>query len=566
MKYSEEFDRWLCSSKVDEATKAQLRSYSDEQKKLYFHGSLQFGTAGLRGVMSAGTNAMNVYTVAQATQGFANLINSEKRAGDGVAIACDSRNNSQFFSTRAAEVLAGNGIKVYIFESLRPTPVLSFAVRHFRCAGGINITASHNPKQYNGYKAYWDDGAQLSPAQASLTSSYIEKTDIFDGIKSVPFDEGVKSGLIRLVGKETDEAYLDCVLRQAINPRCVDSLKVVYTPLNGAGHILVPEALRRLGVKQIFSVPSQNTPDGEFPTTPFPNPEYKDVFKPGIKIADEVGSDLIVATDPDADRMGIAVRSKSGEFVTLTGNQVGALLLDYIIISLRENNRLPAEPYAVKSFVSTELAAKIAADNGVKMFNVFTGFKYIGETIKEQEIPGRREFLFGFEESYGYLRGTYARDKDAVVASMLVCEAAGYYKTLGMTLYDAMGALYEKYGYYVDGVDSIYMEGLDGLQRMKDLMASLRKNPPKEFGGDKVTSYIDYAIPAEYDLVKGTSEKLPGGTTDTLYFRIGTDVIVIRPSGTEPKIKFYCLCSGRTMKEAEEKTECYKSSAKALAV
>ncbi len=571
MGYMENYNRWLTSDKTDEATKAELIAIkdNDEEIKLRFYQSLQFGTAGLRGTMNAGTNAMNVYTVTQATQAIATLIKEEgKEAMErGVAIACDSRNNSELFSKCAAEVLAANGIKVFIFESLRPTPVLSFAIRHLNCIAGINITASHNPKEYNGYKAYWEDGAQLPPEHAQKVSDIIAVTDIFDGVLSIPFDDGIKNGLIEIIGEEVDAAYLENVYAQAIDTEMIkemaDDIKIVYTPLHGAGYKLVPRVIDMLGFKNLYMVGEQSEPDGNFPTTPFPNPEFKDVFNPGIKLAKEIGSDLIIATDPDADRVGIAVRV-GDDFVTMTGNQVGAILLEYIITALKNTGKMPNGAYAVKSFVSTELVSKIAAVNGVKLYNVFTGFKYIGEVIKREEKPGEAEFLLGFEESYGYLRGTYARDKDAVVGTMLICEVAAYYKKRGMTLYDAMQEIYNKYGFYRDGVDNITMKGLDGIDRMKRIMKKLREEPPKELAGIAVDTVIDYNIPCEYNLKTGEKTMLDTGTTNTVYFKCGDDVVVIRPSGTEPKIKLYYLVSEVTAEGADAKVAKFKEAGLAI--
>ena len=557
MEYNKEYIKWMNSDKVSEETKKELRSYDEETRKLYFHDFLSFGTAGLRGVMAAGTNAMNVYTVGHATQGLADLINSEGRCSDGVVIAYDSRHNSKEFADVTAQVLCANGIKTYLFGSLRPTPVLSFAVRYLRCAAGVNITASHNPKQYNGYKAYWDDGAQLSPAQADKVSAFMRRVDVLDGVRRADLREAEKKGLLVYVGDDADARYLDAVTAQLIDRDAVaaaSGLRVVYSPLNGAGYKMVPQILKRIGVRNVRIVPEQAEPDGDFPSTPFPNPEFLQVFEPGIKLADSIGSDLIIATDPDADRMGVAVRKKDGTFTVLTGNQQGALLTEYIIDALKRTGKYPAHPYIVKSFVSTELAAKIARENGCECYDVFTGFKYIGEKINETEDDKTdTHFLLGFEESCGYLRGTYARDKDAVVAAMLICEAAAYYSLQGKTLYDAMQDVYAKYGCYREATDSIYMEGLDGLQKMADLMAALRKDPPERLAGKKVRSYIDYAVPVEYDLENGKKKRLPGGTTNSLYYKLGGDVVVIRPSGTEPKIKFYYMVSGKTAEEADAK-------------
>ncbi len=568
MDHIAEYNRWLSSDKVDEKTKKELQGYDGEKIKLYFHGFLSFGTAGLRGVMAAGTNAMNVYTVAHATQGLSDLINALDRAADGAVIAYDSRNNSKLFAETAAQVLCGNGIKTYLFESLRPTPVLSFAVRYLKCAAGVNITASHNPKQYNGYKAYWEDGAQLAPALADKVSAYMSRVDVLDGIKKMMLDEAQNKGILIYIGEDVDEPYLQAVEAQLIDRETVShasDLSIVYSPLNGAGYKMVPEILRRIGIRNLRIVPEQAEPDGEFPTTPFPNPEFKQVFEPGIRIADEIGSDLIIATDPDADRMGIAVRQKNGEFVTLTGNQQGALLVEYIITALKHTGKYPKHPYIIKSFVSTELAAKIAKVNGCDCYDVFTGFKYIGEKVNATENDETdTHFLLGFEESCGYLRGTYARDKDAVVASMLICEAAAYYSQKGKNLYDAIQEIYEKYGYYREATDSVVMEGLDGLEKMAALMDALRKDPPKEFEGVKISSYTDYAVPAEYDLKKGTEKHLDGDTTNSLYYKLGDDVVVIRPSGTEPKIKFYYMVSEKTAEKADKKLAKFRRIPKSI--
>ena len=560
MEYIKEYERWL--QRADEDTKKALLALTEKEKELFFHGNISFGTAGLRGTMDPGTNAMNVYTVARATQGLADLIIEEGRAGDGVVIAYDSRNNSALFARTAAEVLCANKVKTYLFESLRPTPVLSFSVRYLKCAAGINITASHNPKQYNGYKAYWDDGAQLSPALADKVSSYIEKTDIFDGVKKAGLEQAEADGILIMIGEDVDRVYLQNVREQMIDQEAVKKaadLNVIYSPLNGTGYRLVPEVLRSIGIKNIHIVPEQAEPDGDFPSTPFPNPEFPQVFEAGIVIADRVGADLLIATDPDADRLGVTVRSKDG-FVTLSGNQIGVILLEYIIDALRRTGKLAKHAYAVKSFVSTELAARIARKNGVEMYDVFTGFKYIGEKMNELEDKENGvEFILGFEESNGYLRGTYARDKDAVVAAMLVCEAAAYYSGTGMTLYDVLLHIYEKYGQFLDYVDSVYMEGLDGIERMAAIMRSLREVPPKTLAGFEVTSYIDYAVPEYTDMKTGEKKPLSTGKNNTLYYKLGDDVVVIRPSGTEPKIKFYYMIGGKTKEETEEKLKRLKA-------
>ena len=563
MSYRENYNRWLNSSKVDETTKSELRAVTDDEDiKLRFIKSLEFGTAGLRGTMMAGTNAMNVYTVAHATQGLADLINKEGKSDRGVAIAYDSRNNSELFAKTAACTLAANGIKVYIFDSLRPTPVLSFAVRELHTIAGINITASHNPKQYNGYKAYWEDGAQLPPDHAATVSEFIAAADIFDDVKTVDFDKALAEGIIEYIPASLDEKYLENVLAEAVNPDVVkkvaDELEIVYTPLHGAGHSMVPEVMRRIGVKHIDTVDEQMVLDGNFPTVSYPNPEFPEAFELGIELAEKVKSDLIIATDPDADRVGIMSRDKSGKFVRLTGNQVGALLLDYIITAYEEKG-MPENPYAVKTIVTTDMVTKICNDHGIKLHNVLTGFKFIGEVIKTYEVTGHDNYILGFEESYGYLKGTYARDKDAVVAAMLLCEMAAYYFTKGMTLSDAMQELYNRYGYYDEGVANIYMDGLDGLERMKKLMNDLRENPPKELAGRRVIEYRDYLKDTVLDVDTGkiTSTGLP--SSNVLYYVTECrDVIVIRPSGTEPKIKIYILAHDETLDAVKKKIEEYK--------
>lgn len=563
MTYRENYERWLASDKVDEATKAELRSIADndEEIKFRFIKDLEFGTAGLRGIMVAGMNAMNVYTVAHATQGLASLINKLGKADRGVAVGYDSRNNSKLFAETAACVLAANGVRVKLFKGIRPTPVLSFAVRELECIAGINITASHNPKQYNGYKAYWEDGAQLPPDHAKTVSEFIAAADIFDDVKTIPLSDGLGSGRIEYIPDEFDEKYMEKVIAEAVNPdviaKTADELKIVYTPLHGTGYRIVPEVLRRVGLKHIYPVEEQMVIDGNFPTVSFPNPEYPEVFELGIKLAEKVGSDLIIATDPDADRTGIMSRDKSGKFVCLTGNQVGALLLDYIIRAY-ESTKMPENPYAVKTIVTTELVTEICRVHNIKLHNVLTGFKFIGEVIKKYEVTGHDNFIFGFEESYGYLKGTYARDKDSVVASMLITEMAAYYKTKGMTLCDAMEALYETYGNFGEGASNIYMEGLDGLERMQKLMDKLRNDPPAELAGYKVIERRDYLRDTVLDVATGkvTSTGLP--TSNVLYFATEAgDKIVIRPSGTEPKIKTYILCRGKDADEVREKIKAY---------
>lgn len=563
--YMSVYNEWL--KNADQATVAELEGIKNNQDEIEFRFSapLKFGTAGLRGIMCAGINAMNLYTVGQATQGMADLINEVGRADSGVVIAYDSRNNSKEFAKRAACVLAANGIVTYIFDELRPTPLLSFSVRHLNCVAGINITASHNPKEYNGYKAYWEDGAQLSPEHAAVVSKYIDETDIFSEVRYCDFDSAVAEGKIKVIGSEVDERYLECVLEQAVYPGILErvpDIKMVYTPIHGAGYRIVPEVLRRIGLRELYPVPEQMEPCGDFPSVVNPNPEYPEVFKTGIELAKKVNSDLIIATDPDADRVGIMVREDNGEFINFSGNQVGALLLDYIITALEERNAVPSDPYVIKTIVSTEIISVICKRHNMKLHNVLTGFKFIGEVIKNYEADGYGSFILGFEESYGYLKGTYARDKDAVVASMLICEMAAYYKTKGMTLYDALLSLYERYGFYHEKTESIVMKGLDGLEKMKELMADLRENTPCVIGGVQVCAVRDYLSGEITDLK--TKEVTPTGLpqSNVLYYELENgDVIVIRPSGTEPKIKIYCLTHGKDQSECEAKVKGYMQTA-----
>ena len=568
--YMKNYLRWLESDKLTDDEKAELASIreDDGEIRLRFTSYLSFGTAGLRGIMKTGMNAMNVHTVAYATQGLANLIIKEGRAADGVAIAYDSRNNSALFAKTSAQVLAAAGIKSYLFDDLRPTPELSFALREYGCVAGINITASHNPKQYNGYKAYWEDGAQLPPEHADTVSAQMEALDIFEDVHLADFDKALADGLIIMLGAETDEKYLAQVTAQAVNPDAVkavaDDLAIVYTPLHGTGHKLVPEVMRRIGLKNLYTVDEQMIIDGNFPTVPKPNPEYPQVFELGIEIANRVGSDLIVATDPDADRVGVMTRTADGSFMTITGNQMGALLLDYILTAYEETDSMPVHPYAVKTIVSTELAAAICEAHNVKMHNVLTGFKFIGEVIKNYEAKGYGSFILGFEESYGYLKGTYARDKDAVVASMLICEMTAYYKAKGMTLGDALQGLYARYGYCYETNVEIYMEGLDGAARMAAMMDTLRNNPPAVFGDVPVDLFGDYKTETFTEL--STGKKTPTGLpkSNVLYFKLTNgDVIVVRPSGTEPKIKFYFLLLGKDKDEVLAKLEGYKKTLEA---
>ena len=554
-----EYQSWLSSAVIDDGTRRELCALADKEEEIRdrFSGSLSFGTAGLRGVMGAGTNRMNVYTVRQATQGLSAYILSGGNAARGAVIAYDSRINSRLFAEAAASVLAANGIRTFLFDDMRPTPVLSFAIRRLGCAAGINITASHNAKEYNGYKAYWEDGAQLAPEQADEVSRFIRAVDIFSDVKTCDFDKAVENGDIITVGKELDEQYLENVLCQRVNPDVIQrqsNMKLVYTPLHGTGRAFVPEILRRAGFRDIITVPEQMLPDGSFPTVRFPNPEFPEVFSLGVRLAQQHNSDLIIATDPDADRTGIMVRRRDGSFVTLTGNQTGALLLHYIITALQKTGSMPREPYAVKSIVTTELATRICRKHGVKLYNVLTGFKFIGEVIKMHEAAGHGSFLFGFEESYGYLKGTYARDKDAVVASMLIAEMAAAYRERGMTLYDALQELYQTYGYSAEKVISLTADGYAGTERMKTLMTELRGEFPKEIGSLSVRAVRDYLSGTVTSLSDGAEGKTGLPSSDVLYYEMEDgDAVIVRPSGTEPKVKIYFLVSGKTAQETEEK-------------
>lgn len=571
--YRTEYDRWLSSGLLDETQMAEMTEIRDKEDilKLRFGMKMDFGTAGLRSTMNMGPGCMNVFTVAQTTQAIAELIKSQGADARGVAIAYDSRNNSALFSATAAEVLAGNGIPAYLFDGIRPTPELSFAVRELGCIAGINITASHNPKEYNGYKAYWEDGAQISPEQAKVVSEAREKIDVLTGAKRMPLDAAVAAGIVHMLGEDFDEKYLAAVLATAIDPDGVaaiaDTLKIVYTPLHGAGYRLVPEILHRLGLKHIYTVPEQMVLDGNFPTVKKPNPEYPDVFALGIAIADRVGSDLVVATDPDSDRIGVMARTKEGTFRTITGNQMGALLLDYIIRARRANGTLTKDDYAVKSIVSTDMAYRIAEVQGVKLYDVLTGFKFIGEVIKNYERAGKPgRFLLGFEESYGYLTGSYARDKDAVGAALMICEMTAFYSKQGLTLCDALEELYKTYGYYREGMTDIYMEGLDGIERRKRVMSTLRENPPKTIGGHKVARVGDFAARTYTDLATGekTDSGLPASDV-LVYILDDGDKVIVRPSGTEPKIKIYFLTHAENAAAAEPKLKAYMEDAQHFA-
>lgn len=573
MDYMLEYKRWLENPALSEEERAELKSVENNKDEIEsrFFAPLSFGTAGLRGVLGVGINRMNRFTVGQAAQAMANLVvsNGKEAMERGVAIAYDSRHFSPEFAKQSACILAANGIHAMIFDELRPTPELSFAIRHYGCIAGINITASHNPKEYNGYKVYWEDGAQLPPAEADEVAAQMAKTDIFTGVRTGDYDAFVKEDLIRILGQETDEAYLGEVIKVAVNPDCVkqvaDDFKLVYTPFHGAGYRLVPEILRRLGYKHIICEPEQMKIDGDFPTVKDPNPEYKEGFTRAIALAKENDVDLIIGTDPDADRTGIVLKDKAGEYVTLSGNQVGVLLTDYIITAKKLTNTMPAHPAVLKSIVTTEMARAAAEKNGVACFETFTGFKFLAEKIKQLETGGKYEYIFAYEESYGYLCGDYARDKDAVTASMLIAEMAAYYRTQGKTLYDAMEEMYEKYGYYSEHTISIVMPGVSGLTRMKELMGDLREKPLDHIGTHKVAYTRDYLPGVRTCMADGKTEQMELKGQNVMYYELeGGTTFIIRPSGTEPKVKVYIMAKGENKAAAAEKVEALVSAAKEI--
>ncbi|MBQ2719788.1 MAG: phospho-sugar mutase [Clostridia bacterium] len=560
MDYVREYERWLASPVLSEEERAALRATtSEEEKELAFGRTLEFGTAGLRSSMALGPGRMNVYTVAHATRGIAGMIRREGGATRGCAIGYDSRHNSALFAHVAARVLAEDGIRVYLFDGLRPTPELSFAVRRLGCAAGINVTASHNPREYNGYKAYAEDGCQLSPEAAAAVAATMAELDVLVPLPRLSLEEAVAEGLVTLLGEDFDEEYLAAVeatvIDRALLRRAGETLSVVYTPLHGAGRRLVPEILSRVGLRHVYPVPEQMIPDGDFPTVVKPNPEYAEVFTLGIALAERVGSDIVIATDPDSDRVGVVARTAAGGFATISGNQMGALLLDYIIGARRRLGTLPTDAYAIKSIVSTDLVSRICEKNGVRLYDVLTGFKYIGEVIKDHEATGNEQsLLLGFEESYGYLPYTAARDKDAVAASLLIAEMTAYYEERGMTLCDALSELDERYGIFREKTTEIYMEGLDGLLRQRRVMETLRKTPPTVLGGRRVVSIGDYRKGYFTNVDTGERTAIPQPESNVLYFITeDDDKVVIRPSGTEPKIKLYFLVHAPTEAEAEEK-------------
>lgn len=573
MNYMAEYERWLASPALTADERAELEAIRGDEDAIKdrFFAPLSFGTAGLRGVLGVGLYRMNRFTVGAATQGLANLIvqNGPEACARGVAIAYDSRHFSPEFAQLAACILAANGISVKLYDELRPTPELSFAIRYYGTIAGINITASHNPKEYNGYKVYWEDGAQLPPKEADVVAKEMGALDFFADVKTMDFEETKAQGLVKMMDWQTDEAYLKEVLKVAINPDCVkqvaDDFKLVYTPFHGAGYRLVPEILKRIGYKHIICVPEQMVIDGDFPTVKSPNPENKEGFHLAIDLAKANGVDLIIGTDPDADRTGIVLKNSEGEYVTLSGNQVGVLLIDYVITAKKLTGTMPEHPAVLKSLVTTEMARAAAEKNGVDCFDTFTGFKFLAEKIKQFETTGSHEYLFAFEESYGYLAGDYARDKDAVTASMLIAEMAAYYRTKGMTLYDAMQTMYEKYGYYTEQTISITMPGVAGLERMKELMAELRATPLTEVAGHKVEYIRDYQSGVRTCVSCGKTEEMELSGQNVLYYELaGGTSFIIRPSGTEPKVKVYIMAKADSKAESDAKVAALADAAKEI--
>ena len=564
MDYMEEYRRWMDSPSLSEEEWKELNSISEDEKEIEnrFFAPLEFGTAGLRGTMKTGLHNMNIHIIRHATQAFADVIKAEgtQAMTRGIAIAYDCRNNSEWFAREAACVMAANGIFARIFDALRPTPELSFAIIHYGAAAGLNITASHNPKEYNGYKVYWDDGAQLPPQKAAAIASRMEEIDIFTGYKTCDFQEAVEKGKIELLGEETDELFRTSVLGEAINPKAVaeaaDDLRIVYTPFHGCGYKMVPEVLHRLGVKNLYPVPEQMVIDGNFPTVKSPNPENPEGFYLAVDLAKKVNSDLIIGTDPDSDRIGIMACASDGEFVPVTGNQLGVLLLDYMITSKKAAGTLPENAGAVASIVTTGMARAVAEANGVHFEETFTGFKFMAERVAQWEAAGSYRYLMAYEESYGYMIGDYVRDKDAVTASMMVAEMASYYKLRGMTLLDAMQALYEKYGWFAEKTLNLVMPGVDGLGKMQALMEEFRSSLPGELAGESVVRIRDYLDGSIFVTGLGKVDHTPISGSNVLYFEMADgSTFIIRPSGTEPKIKIYILVRGTDRDDCAEKIQ-----------
>mgnify|MGYP000092101325 CR=1 FL=1 len=553
MDYREIYEQWLANPYFDEATKEELKGISEDENEIKerFYMDLEFGTAGLRGIIGAGTNRMNIYVVRRATQGLANYIAKVDKKAQGVAIAYDSRHMSPEFAEEAALCLAANGIKAYIFESLRPTPELSFAVRHLGCVAGINVTASHNPPEYNGYKVYWEDGAQITPPHDSGIMGEVKSISDWNTVKTMDKAEAEKAGLFQVIGKEVDDAYMAELKKQVIHMDAIEkegkNLKIVYTPLHGTGNIPARRILKELGFENVYVVKEQELPDGDFPTVSYPNPEAAEAFELGLKLAKEVDADLVLATDPDADRLGVRVKDKNGEYHDLTGNMSGCLLANYEISQRKAvNGSLPEDGALIKTIVTTNLADAIAKGYGVKLIEVLTGFKFIGQQILGFENSGKGTYLFGFEESYGYLAGPYVRDKDAIIGSMLICEMAAYYRSIGSSLKQRLEEIYAQYGRYLNKIDSFEFPGLSGMDKMSGIMENLRKNPLEEIAGYKVASVIDYEKTEETGLPKA----------NVLVYKLeNNETVIVRPSGTEPKIKIYYTTLGKDLAEAEAEKE-----------
>lgn len=555
MDIMELYNDWCANAKDDSDLIDELKSIKNDENEIHerFYTSLKFGTAGLRGVIGAGTNRMNIYVVRQATQGLANYVINKYGKGS-VAISHDSRIKADLFMIEAARVLAANGIKVYITKELEPTPVLSYLVRYYKCQAGIMVTASHNPAKYNGYKAYGEDGCQMTDAAATAVYDEICKLDIFNDVKITDFDEAVKSGMIEYVYDAVYDTYLKKVLEQQVNPGICKGaeLKVVYTPLNGTGNKLVRRVLNMIGVEEVQIVKEQELPDGNFTTCPYPNPEIKEALQKGLDLCDKVKPDLLLATDPDADRVGIAVKDYDGSYRLISGNEDGVMLTNYILSCKKASGKLPEKPVVVKTIVTTKLINKLCEKYDCELKNVLTGFKYIGEVILNLEKKHEENrYLFGFEESYGYLSGTYVRDKDAVVASMLVCEMAAYYKKQGKSLAEVIDGLYEEFGYYLNQTYAFEFDGAAGMQKMADIMSEIRQNPPKAVAGYNVVKISDYQLKKETDLVSGKVTDIDLPTSNVIALNLeGDNAVIIRPSGTEPKIKLYITAVGKTHSDA----------------
>ena len=567
MDYKKEYEKWCTDSYFDDETRNELLAIKDDDKEIKdrFYRRLEFGTGGLRGVIGAGTNRMNIYTVRQATQGLANYIISQDGQAKGVAIAFDSRIMSPEFAKEAAACLSANGIKVYLFESLRPTPELSFSVRRLGCIAGIVITASHNPREYNGYKVYWEDGAQITPPHDKNILGEVALVEDFEQMKTMSYEQAVSEGFIKIIGKEIDDEYIAQLKKQNIHPEVITKaakdIKIVYTPLHGTGNIPVRRVLKELGFENVYVVEKQEKPDGSFPTVAYPNPEDEKAWTLALELAKEKDADIVLATDPDADRLGVYAKDKkTGEYVSFTGNMSGALIAEYILREKKDKGELPKNAAIVETIVTTDMLKAIAKDYNVKLIEVLTGFKFIGEQIKLFEQNNSYEYIFGMEESYGCLAGTYARDKDACVAVMMLCEVAAYYKLKGMTLCDAMQDMYEKYGYYKEGLSTITKKGMDGIAQIENMMREKRENPIQTIGGFKVLKMRDYLIDEVKDMVTGEKSSTGLPKSNVLYYELENNAwCCVRPSGTEPKIKFYYGVKGEDISDAVKKLEAVKA-------